>query len=136
MTPPPPPPLATGPKRVLFAAAGLICVGLAYLGAILPVMPTTPWVLLASYCFARSSPRLAGWLRRSPLFGRLLRDWEAHRGIRRGVKVFVVGLIICVVSLSVMSGRLPPWLNWVAGGLALCGISTILLIVPTIRDAP
>src|SRR6478752_3338885 len=93
-----PPAPATGLRRGLYLAAGLGCVGLAYLGAVLPGLPTTPWVLLASGCFARSSPRLQAWLRRSPVFGRLLRDWDEHRGIRRPVKAVAAMLIVVVVS--------------------------------------
>src|SRR6478752_7663781 len=94
-----PPAPATGLRRGLFLCAGLACVGLAYLGAILPGLPTTPWVLLASYCFARSSPRLERWLKRSPIFGKLLRDWDEHRGVRRPVKVVAACLVVTVVSL-------------------------------------
>jgi uncharacterized membrane protein YbaN (DUF454 family) len=111
-----------------------LCVGLAYFGAILPGLPTTPWVLLASYCFSKSSPRLERWLKRSPFFGRLVHDWEVHRGIRRPVKVFAVGMIVTVVTFSIVFGGLPEWLRWVIGGLATCGVCTILLLVPTVRD--
>src|SRR5438132_161043 len=127
-----PPPRATGLKRLLLVAAGLGCVGLAYLGAILPGLPTTPWVLAASYFFARSSPRLERWLKRSPFFGKLIHDWEEHRGIRRGVKVFAVCMIVTVVSISIIFGGLPVWLRWTIGGLATCGIGTIVFLVPTI----
>jgi uncharacterized membrane protein YbaN (DUF454 family) len=138
---PDPPPdaarrLASGPKRVLYLVGGLVCVGLAYLGAILPGLPTTPWVLLASYCFGKSSPRLERWLRRSPVFGKLVRDWEEHRGIRRPVKVFAVCLVVVVVSLSIALGGLPVWVKCVIGGLAACGVCTILFVVPTIKDEP
>ncbi|VTR90719.1 Uncharacterized protein OS=Candidatus Entotheonella sp. TSY1 GN=ETSY1_28640 PE=4 SV=1: DUF454 [Gemmata massiliana] len=122
----------TGLRRWLYIGAGLICVGLAYLGAILPGLPTTPWVLLASYCFSRSSQRLNRWLKRSPFFGRLLHDWEEHRGIRRPVKVLAVCLVVTVVSLSITFGPLPIWAKWVIGGLAVIGLSTILFVVPTI----
>ena len=128
--------VATGFRRVLYVVAGLCCVGMAYLGAILPGLPTTPWVLLASYCFGRSSPRLQRWLRRSPLFGRLLRDWEDHGGIRKPVKIFAVCLIVIVVSISILSGRLPVWVRWVIGGCALCGVCTIVFVVPTVRGGP
>src|SRR5262245_16318568 len=109
-------------------------VGMAYLGAILPGLPTTPWVLLAGYCFARSSPRLEGWLKRSPIFGKLLRDWDEHRGIRGWVKVVAVCLVVTVVGLSIALGGLPVWVKWVIGGLALVGISTIVFVVPTIKN--
>jgi len=123
----------TGFRRALYLSGGVACVGLAYLGAVLPGLPTTPWVLLASYCFGRSSPRLQRWLRGTPLFGRLLRDWEEHRGIRRPVKVFAIAFILVAVSASILSGRLPEWARWAAGGCAACGICTILFIVPTVR---
>jgi hypothetical protein len=129
----PRPPLASGLKRVLYLCAGILCVGLAYLGALLPGLPTTPWVLLASYCFARSSPRLERWLKRSPIFGRLLRDWDEHRGIRRPVKVVAVLMVVTVVSLSVTFGRLPLWVKCVIAGLALIGLCVIVFVVPTIR---
>lgn len=125
---------ARGIRRVLLVIGGLACVGMAYLGAILPGLPTTPWVLLAGECFRRSSPRLQRWLRRSPIFGRLIRDWEDHRGIRRPVKVFAVCMIVTVVSISILSGRLPVWVRWVVGGCAACGVCTIVFVVPTVRE--
>ncbi len=132
----PKPPLATGLRRFLFVVAGLASVGMAYLGAILPGLPTTPWVLLAGYCFSRSSPRLERWLKRSPIFGRLLRDWDEHRGIRRNVKIFAACMVVTVVTLSITLGSLPVWVKWVIGGLALVGISTIAFVVPTIEEPP
>ena len=128
--------MATGVRRVLFVAAGLLCVGLAYLGAILPGLPTTPWVLLAGYCFSRSSPRLERWLKRSPIFGRLLRDWDEHRGIRRPVKVVAVCVVVPVVTLSIVFGGLPIRVKWVIGGLACVGLCVIVFVVPTVRDRP
>lgn len=130
--PKPRPPVATGPKRLLYVAAGLVCVALAYVGVLVPGLPTTPWVLLAGYCFSRSSPRLERWLKRSPVFGRLLRDWDEHRGIRRPVKVLAVCLVVTVVTLSIVFGGLPVWVKWVIGGLALVGLSVIVFVVPTI----
>ncbi len=107
---------------------------MAYLGAVLPGLPTTPWVLLAGYCFSRSSPRLERWLKRSPFFGRLLRDWEEHRGIRLHVKVVAVCLVVTVVTLSIVFGGLPVWVKWVIGGLAAVGVCVIVFVVPTIRS--
>ncbi len=130
---PPAPPPATGLRRGLYLTAGLGCVGLAYLGVILPGLPTTPWVLLASWCFARSSPRLRAWLRRSPVFGALLCDWDEHRGIRPRVKAVAAVLIVTVVTASVLSGRLPVWARWVVAGAAGCGLCVVLFVVPTVR---
>ncbi len=130
------PRVATGLKRLLFVGAGLLCVGLAYLGALLPGLPTTPWVLLASYCFARSSPRLERWLKRSPFFGKLIHDWERHRGIRKPVKVLSVCLVVTVVTLSITLSGLPPVAKWGIGVLAAIGVCVIVFVVPTIREQP
>ena len=127
----PKPTLATGLKRFLFVVGGLTCVGLAYLGAILPGLPTTPWVLLASYFFSRSSPRLERWLKRSPFFGTLIRDWEQHGGIRRSAKVLSTCVIIPVVSASIALTALPIWVKCVIGGLAATGVCVIWFVVPT-----
>ena len=99
----------------------------------LPGLPTTPWVLLASGCFARSSPRLQAWLRRSPVFGALLRDWDDHGGIRPRVKALAACLIVTAVTLSILSGRLPEWARWVVGGAGACGLCVVLFVVPTVR---
>lgn len=125
---------AVGLRRWLYVSAGLGCVGLAYLGVFVPGLPTTPWVLLAGYCFARSSPRLEAWLKRTPYLGTLLTDWETHRGMRRRVKFTATAIVIPVVTLSILSGRLPVWAQWVAGGLACVGLCVIWLVVPTVKQ--
>lgn len=119
--------------RVLFISAGLTCVGLAYLGTILPGLPTTPWLLAASYCFARSSPRLQRWLLRSPVFGRMLRDWHEHRGIRRPVKVLACVMVVAACTFSVGFAGLPTWARWAVAACGATGLSVILFAVPTIR---
>ena len=113
-------------------ALGFLFVGIAILGIILPVLPTTPWVLLAAYFFARSSKRLSHWLRRSPYFGHLIRDWEQHRGIRRPVKAFAVTLVALVIGYTVGFSPAPEFAKWSAGCLGLIGVCVILFVVPTV----
>ena len=76
------PHVVSGPMRILFVSAGLVFVGIAYVGIVMPGLPATPWLLLASYCFARSSPRLQRWLFRSPVLGTILHDRHHLRGMR------------------------------------------------------
>jgi len=131
-----PPAVRTGWRRLGFVTLGLLLVGLAYLGVLLPGLPTTPFLLAASYCFVRSSPRLHRWLRKSPVFGRLLHDWEVHRGIRKPVKVFAVCLVVTVVTASIVFSGLPPWAKGVIGGLAAVGVIVILCVPTVAPDAP
>jgi uncharacterized membrane protein YbaN (DUF454 family) len=129
-------PVRTGWRRVAFVTLGLLLVGLAYLGVLLPGLPATPFLLAASYCFVRSSPRLHRWLRKSPIFGRLLHDWEVHRGVRKPVKVFAVCFVVVVVTASVVFSGLMWWVKGVIVGLAAIGV-TVILCLPTVGpDAP
>lgn len=68
-------------QRHLWMAGGFIALLLGFIGIFLPLLPTTPFLLLASACFARSSVRAHNWLRTNPLFGKYLRDWEDGRGL-------------------------------------------------------
>lgn len=80
---------------------GWASVGLAMLGVALPLIPATPFVLLAAFCFARSSPAAYRRLVDSPVLGPVLRDWEEHRGMRPVAKVglFVAVAIIAAATL-------------------------------------
>src|SRR5262245_11916648 len=100
-----------GPRRWLHIGLGLLFVGLAALGAVLPILPTTPFLILASACFVRSSPRLNAWLLHTRLFGPMLRDWQHHRRVSRRVKHLAIALIVVVVALSAWLGDFAwPWL--------------------------
>jgi uncharacterized membrane protein YbaN (DUF454 family) len=120
-------------QRGVFVVLGLFFVGLGVLGAFLPVLPTTPFVLLASACFIRSSPALNRWLLRSRLFGPFLRDWHRHRGVRLHVKIIAVSVLAAVVAGSLLLGDLSLWLQIVLIGLALVGLIVVLRL-PLIRD--
>ena len=88
--------------RALYLAAGWAFVALAALGVFLPLLPTTPFVLFASSCFIKSSPRARKWLVESRLFGPFLRDWEEHHAIRAPVKVLAVVTVLGVIGLSLV----------------------------------
>jgi len=124
----------TDPLRsFLYVVGGWACVGLAVLGSILPLLPTTPFLLLASWCFYRGSPRIHAWLHRSKAFGPTLDDWQHYRGIRRGVKNRAFALVAAVVIGSLLLGSLPWWLKYVALAAVAVGLYTIWT-VPTIPD--
>ncbi|MHC4375891.1 MAG: YbaN family protein [Planctomycetota bacterium] len=92
-------------SRLLLSVLGLVFVGLGTLGVFLPLLPTTPFLLLAAACFARSSPRMHGWLVGSPLLGPLLLDWERHGAIALRAKWTCTVLLLGAISWPVATGK-------------------------------
>ena len=115
----------TGVKRILYIAVGTAFFVLAMLGAFLPVLPTTPFLLLTSYFFVRSSPALHNRLINSRLFGKLLRDWNEHRGVKKSVKIFSILLVFSVVTATVLFAGLAIVWNVILVALAIVGLVVI-----------
>ena len=88
--------------RVLWVILGVLSVGLAALGIPLPGLPTVPFLLLAAFCFSRSSERLHNWLLTHPTFGPPIVDWAEHGAIRRRVKWLASGSILAAFVISVL----------------------------------
>lgn len=133
--PPPGPPDAAehavapqlqGWRRWLYVALGWFFVCMAVLGAVLPLLPTTPFLLLASYFFVRSSPRLNAWLLSSRLFGPFLRNWQKHRAVSRRVKITALSIMPVAVVTSATLGNLPWYLIVMLLVLAAIGMAVVL----------
>ena len=90
--------------RILWLAAGLLFTALGIIGAFLPVMPTTVFLLVAAACFARSSPRLYGWLVNHPVFGPPIRNWHENGAVSRASKRLAIGTMAAVFGISLVLG--------------------------------
>lgn len=90
--------------KLLWLVLGCLAVALGLLGVFLPLLPTTPFMILAAACFARSSDRLHDWLLRHPLFGPMIRDWRAHRAIPRRAKIAALTAMALAFGLSLALG--------------------------------
>lgn len=90
--------------RYLWMLLGLAATATAMVGAVLPLLPTTPFLLLAAYAFARGSPRLHAWLLSHPTFGRLIYDWQEHRCIEGRTKAVAVSVMLLTFLLSLLLG--------------------------------
>ena len=90
------------PHRWLFITLGFLLVGLGALGVVLPVLPTTIFLILAAACFARSSERWHQWLLNNRIFGPTIRDWETRRCIPKSVKLIAIGAMAAVGCSSII----------------------------------
>ena len=90
--------------RSLYFATGAIATGLAVLGAVLPLLPTTPFLLVAAWAFARSSPRLEAWLIDHARFGPLIADWRREGAIARRVKRLSAVVMLSTLALGALVG--------------------------------
>jgi len=121
----------SGGRRVLWIAVGGICMGLGVAGAFLPLLPTTPFLLLAASCYARSSPRRLQRLLNNRWFGPYLRNYRAGRGIPVHVKAWTLGLLWTTISLSAVFATALLWVRILLGLIALGVTIHILMLRPT-----
>lgn len=125
---------ASSAVRYLLLAAGCIAFALGLAGVFLPVLPTTPFMLLAAACFARSSPRFHRWLLGHRTFGPIVSEWERHRAIPWRAKLWAIGLMSTTLGASIVFFVKNPW---VQGGLAAMGVALAVWLyrIPS-RDRP
>ena len=90
--------------RIVWLAAGLLAAALGFCGVFLPVLPSTPFFLLAAGALARSSPRLHAWLLGLPHVGSTIKDYEQGLGIPRKTKILATALIVFTIGFSVTLG--------------------------------
>lgn len=120
--------------RVLLIVLGLSFVGIGIAGAILPVLPATPFFLLAAACFARASERFYNWLLNNPTVGPTVREWRRYRSIRYRTKLLAIGLMAVTLTVSIVFFVPDVYLK---AGLAGLGVLLAIWLwrIPS-RDAP
>jgi hypothetical protein len=119
--------------RVFYLILGILCVLLAGLGVLLPGLPATPFLLLASFSFARSSKRMHDWLINNSIFGPILQDFLDRKGIRLHIKVISIALMWGMMLVSVFIFIEKDIIKYVAIGGGLIGTFAVLRF-KTIRD--
>jgi len=120
--------------RLAFLTLGTLFVALGIAGAFLPVLPTTPFMLLAAACYARASTRFYNWLLNNRLFGPTILEWRRYRSIPYRVKWTAIVLMAATLSISILF--FVPWLE-LQITLAIFGIllGAYLYNIPS-RDRP
>jgi uncharacterized membrane protein YbaN (DUF454 family) len=97
--------------RAIFFIAGVASLALGIAGVFVPVMPTTPLVLLAAACFARSYRPFHEWMLGHRLFGPVLREWHEHRSIPRRTKWIAIAMMATGLGTSIVFFVEPAWLD-------------------------
>ena len=88
--------------RIVYIVTGIVSLILGFIGIFLPVLPTTPFVLLSAYCFSKSSPRLYQWLISNKTFGPIILEWQESRTISPAVKKRAILLIVITFSITIL----------------------------------
>jgi len=129
------PSLLANPTRVVFGGLGWCAVVLAAAGIVVPGLPTTVFVLAASYCFSKSSPRFARWLRSHPWFGPALERFVTDGGMPPSAKRHALwAMWIGVLVSSVVLSTAHPIAALATLGLGALGTLSILFAVRTVPE--
>jgi uncharacterized membrane protein YbaN (DUF454 family) len=111
--------------RVLYLIAGVSCVLLGLIGVVLPLLPTTPFLLVAAFCFSRSSERLHQYLLNNRLFGQIIKDWESDGVIPLKAKVLATSMMLLMVSYPLIFKSFHMGLKAIVVATIICAMAYI-----------
>jgi uncharacterized membrane protein YbaN (DUF454 family) len=106
--------------RLIYIAIGCIAVALGVIGIFLPLLPTTPFLLVATWAFAKSSPRLEAWLTHHPRLGPPLRDWNERGAIPARAKAIAVAAMAASLAYVMLVPSIPAYGKGAAALLLAC----------------
>lgn len=121
-------------RRPVLLGTGWICVALGIVGIIMPLFPTTPFLLVAVWAFSRSSPEMAQKIRSHRHAGRYVRDWEDEGVIPAGAKLIAVAMMTAMFGYLHFGTEAPAWLE-IAAALAIAVAAAFILSRPGQRSA-
>lgn len=107
-------------------AVGVLAVCLGVFGIFVPVLPTTPLLLLAAGCFVRSSPRFYDWLLNQPWLGPYIRNYREHRGITLRGKLITLALLWAGIGSTMIFAMTPWWMRALLGVIAVSVTAHVL----------
>ena len=121
-------------RRPLLLGTGWLCIGLGIIGIILPLLPTTPFLLVAVWAFSRSSPEMADRIRSHRIAGKYVRDWEDEGVIPPGAKALATGMMAVMFTYMALGTPAPVWAI-IAAGVVMAGVAAFILSRPSRRQA-
>ena len=121
-------------KHIVLVIFGSLCLLVGGIGIILPILPTTPFILLAAGCFSLSSPRMAKKLEESRIFGSYLRHWRTHEGIPRKTKVRAI--VFLWVGLGISAAIVKTPFIFIVLGIIGTVVTLHLILIKTQKEKP
>lgn len=118
-------------RQWIFGTIGVIALGLGLVGIVVPLVPTTPFLLLAAACFMRSSDRLYGWLINHKWFGGYIKSYREHRAITRRARIVSLAVLWSAMSYAILVIA-PMWWLRILLALIAVGVSLYLLRLKTL----
>lgn len=118
-------------KQAVYLIIGTLALVLGAIGLFLPVLPTTPFVILAAACYLRSSKRMHAWILQSRLFGETIENFQAGRGLKRDTKIRAIVLMWATISISAFF-FVDQLIFRGAMFLVAAGVTVYLLRLPTL----
>lgn len=122
-------------KRVLLLFAGTLTLILGIIGIVIPILPTTPFLLLSAACFTRSSKKFYNWLMNNKILGFYVRNYREGRGMPLKLKIFTVSLLWFTILLSVFFFISILWVRILLIIIAITVSTHIMLIRPKKKDS-
>lgn len=120
---------------IIYRVCGFLCLAIAGLGVFLPLLPTTPFALLAAGCFALSSDKWHQWMLANDTFGPMIRNWERERCISCRVKIFAIVSMCLMGGFSIVVGVESLAVRIIGGILVLTGLITVSSIATCKQQA-
>ena len=111
--------------RMVLLTVGSLALLLGVIGVFLPVLPTTPFILVAAACYARASESFYRRLLANSTFGPLIIEWRRHRSIPYRIKLIAITMMSLTICASIWTLSAVPWLQWT---LAFIGLFTAILL--------
>lgn len=119
-------------RRALLIVSGTLCVVLGILGMFLPLLPSTPFLLVAAICYARSSQRSYNWLMTNRWCGAYIRNYREGRGITLKHKVLTISLLWLTMGYTAWFALSLWWMKLILFGIAI-GVTVHLMRIKTLR---
>ena len=120
-------------KKWALILLGVISLILGVVGILIPLLPTTPFLLLSAWSFLRSSKKMHVWLLNHPWVGKYIRDFQEHKAITLRTKIVSVAFLWITITFSSIFVVNSPYIKWLLGGIAI-GVTVHILHYQTLQD--